>query len=123
MAIHTLRDRKKAQKESHMYQEISKIFHLIVLDNEALRGLMVSRVSLSRDKSHVTVYFYAPGGLAEFEEKRPTLVLYKASMRKAISQLIPGRYTPDLTFTFDALFEKQQKIQNLIDKAITEEQE
>ena len=123
MSLHTLRDRKKAQKESHMYQEISKIFHLIVLDNDQLRDIFVSRVSLSKDKSHVTIYFYTPGGLAGFEEKRPTLVLYKGSMRKAISQLIPGRYTPELTFAFDALFEKQQKIQNLIDKATAEEQE
>lgn len=123
MSMHTLRDRKKAQKESHMFQEISKIFLLIALDDEKLRDLSVSRVSLSRDKSHVTVYFYTPGGLAQFEEKRPTLVLYKGSMRKAISQLIPGRYTPDLTFAFDALFEKQQKIQNLIDKVSTEEHE
>ncbi len=122
MSFTALRDRKKAQKESHMYQEISKIFLLITMDDERLRDLSVSRVTLSRDKSHATVYMYTTGGLAKFEEIRPTLILYKPSMRKAISQAIPGRYTPELTFTFDEIFEKQQRIQGLIDKASTEEQ-
>lgn len=117
-----IRERKKAQKETHMYQEISKIFLLITLDEPRLRDLFISRVTLSRDKSVVTVYFYIAGGLEQFEEKLPILVLYKASMRKAISQMIPGRYTPELIFAFDTLFEKQQKIQTLIEKIKTEPQ-
>jgi len=122
MSLNALRDRKKAQKENLMYQEISKIFLLITLDEERLKDLSVSKVTLSRDKSHATVYMYTPGGLADFEKKRPTLILYKASMRKAISQKIPGRYTPELTFVFDELFEKQQKIQNILEKVKSEEQ-
>lgn len=122
MSMHHLRDRKKAQKESHMYQELSKLFLLITLDDAKLQGISITRVSLSNDKSHVTAYFYVAGGLSKFEELLPTLILYKPSIRKGISQMIPGRYTPEITFAFDALFDKQQKIQNLIDTVSREEQ-
>lgn len=117
-AIH---ERKRAQKESLMYQELSKLFLSLTLDTPTLNPLSITRVSLSRDKGYVVVYFYCNGGLQEFESLRKELVLFKPSLRTAISRKIPGRYTPELRFAFDALFEKQQRIDDLIQKVSREE--
>jgi len=61
-------------------------------------------------------FFWNHEGLAEYEEKRPTLVLYKASMRNMLAQGSNSRYTPQLRFQYDEAFEKQQKIDILIEK-------
>ena len=106
---------KKAQKESLFYQELSKLFMSVAVDDEKLHGLSLTRVKLSDDGGICLAFFYCEGGLAEFEEKRKWLVLYKPSLRKALARQIPGRYTPDLVFKFDDQFEKVQRIESLLD--------
>lgn len=105
--------RKKAQKESFLFQEISKLFRQIVLDDKRLENFTVSRVALSKDKGVVNIYFYHVGGEKAFKEMFNFLVLYKPSMRKAIAHIQASRYTPELAFKFDELFEKQQKIEGI----------
>ena len=106
---------KHAQKESQLLQEIGQLYVQIAQDDPRLQGLYITRVKLSADKGMCTVFFHALGGLKEFEEKRPFLVLYKGSLRKALSQLITGRYTPNLRFTYDQQLDKQRHIDDLID--------
>lgn len=106
---------KKAQKESLLYQEISKLFLAATLDDERVRGLSITRIKLSDDGGSCIIFFYAPGGIKEFEQKRQWLVLYKPSLRKSLSRAIPGRYTPQLIFKYDENFEKQQRIDTLLD--------
>jgi ribosome-binding factor A len=115
MSNDRIRTIKKAQKESQLFQELSKLFLEIALDDTRLSGIFLNRVSLSANKSLCTVYFYTPDGKEAFEKKLPFLILYKPSMRKALSSLISGRYTPNLKFTFDEQFEKQQHIESLLD--------
>ncbi len=111
-----VREIKHAQKESQLLQEIGQLFIQLSQDEPKLQGLYVTRVKLSPDKGKCTVFIHTLGGLKEFEEKRPTLVLFKSSLRKALSQLIRGRYTPDLRFTYDAPLDKQRHVEDLIDK-------
>ena len=106
---------KKAQKESLLYQELSKLFLSITLDDERVRGLSLSRIKLSDDGGICFAFFYAAGGLKEFNEKKEWLVLYKPSMRKSLARLISARYTPQLVFKFDDIFEKQQRLESLLD--------
>ncbi len=87
-----------------------------MLDDKKLEGLFVNRVKLSDDKSVCTIFFYAAGGLADFKEKLPIILLYKGSLRKALATSIDARYTPQLVFKFDDKFEKQQRIDNLLEK-------
>lgn len=107
---------KHAQRESFLLREISESFSKILYDNPGLHGLFISRVRLSPDKGKCIIYFFATNGLPEYEEKKPTLVLYKASLRTALAKTMNSRYTPQLRFEYDAAFEKQQKIDNLIEK-------
>lgn len=107
---------KRSQKESLLLREIASHFMQITRDNTELHGLIVTRVTLSPDKSKCTIFIHGQGGLAEFEEKRQQIVLYKASLRKALSQAIQSRYVPQLRFVYDAQLDKQRHIDDLIDK-------
>ena len=66
---------KRAQKESLMLQELSKLLHELSLDNHELQGLFVNRVKISPDKSSCTVFFYTLDGREAFEEKLSSLSL------------------------------------------------
>ena len=106
---------RKAQKESYFYQEISKLFLQITMDESRLSGLFINRVHLSPDGGTCVVLFLAANGRAEFEEKLPILVLYKPSMRTALAKTSRGRYTPNLIFRYDEDHEKVEKINRLLD--------
>ena len=107
---------KRAQKESYFFREISNLFLQITIDEPRLTGLYISRISLSSDGGTCTILFLASNGKAEFEEKRPLLVLYKASLRTSLAKTSHGRYTPKLIFRYDEDQEKAEKINRLIDK-------
>lgn len=107
---------KHAQKESLLLHTIASLFMQIVQDEPLLAGFTVTRVELSPNKSSCRIFMHCQGGLEEFEQKRKTLVLYKPSLRQALSKSIHGRYTPELRFTYDSQLDKQRRIDDLIDK-------
>lgn len=109
-------DVRRAQKEKLYYKEISKLFLQISMDDNILSGLYVNSIKLSPDKSVCTVSFISDKGEKDFKERLPNLILYKPSLRKAISQNIQSRYTPQLKFKYDTQFEKQRKIEELFDR-------
>ena len=106
---------KKAQKESLLFREISQLFLQASMDDSRLQGLFVNRVTLSPDKGLCTVYFYTGQGEEHFNQLLYVLTLYKPSMRKSLASTVKGRYVPDLLFKFDKQFEKQQRIEELIE--------
>jgi len=107
---------KHAQKESNLFHKIAQFFLQIKQDEPELEGLSISRVTLSPDKSNCTVFFYCAGGLKEYEAKRPIIVLYKGSLRKALAAAIPGRYTPNIKFAYDQQQEKGRRVEELLNK-------
>ena len=117
--VHTI---KRSQKESLFLRQISNLYLQLTQDHPQLIDLFINRVQLSDDKSKIHIFFYSINGLKRFEELRPTLVLYKPSMRKALAQAINARYTPDLVFRYDAQFEKQSQIEQALDKAKAEDE-
>ncbi len=116
-----VRDIKHAQREAFLFKEIAQFFLQIVADEPQLQGLYINRVKLSPDRGMCTVYFFTQGGLKEFEEKRPTLVLYKPSLRTALSKILHSRYVPNLRFAYDEQYEKQRRVEELINKLKEEE--
>jgi len=111
-----LREIKHAQREAQLLREISNFFLRITLDDSRLQGMYISRVKLGASRSLCTIFFFAPGGLEEYEAKRPFLVMYKPTLRTALSKTLNGRYTPDLLFDYDAQYEKQRKVDDLLEK-------
>ena len=113
---------KRAQKESLLLKELSRLLLQISMDDPKLMGVFINKVELSQDKGICYVMYYTAGGLEEFQRLLPDLILYKPSLRKALSRIIPGRYTPQLVFKFDDQFEKQKRIEDLLEKLKDENQ-
>jgi len=111
---------KRARKESLLLKEISNFFLRIAQEEPALQSLYITHVRLSPDCGLCSVFFHTANGKAIFKEKLPILILYKPSLRSAIAQTIQGRYTPNLVFKYDEGFDKQKKVNELIEKLKTE---
>ncbi len=112
----TIKDIKKAQKERLLLREISQLFTKASIDDSRLNGIFVNRVALSPDKGLCYVYFYTAAGKSAFDEKLEILKLYKPSLRSALAKAISSRYMPDLLFKFDDIYEKEAKINELLDQ-------
>jgi len=110
------KDIRRAKKEALFFKELSKFFLQISINDANLSGIHISSVKLSPDKSVCTILFYSDKGHADFSNRLANLILYKPSLRKALSQNIPSRYTPELVFKYDTQIEKQRKLEALFDK-------
>lgn len=113
---------KRAQKESLFLREISNLFLQTAMDDKRLQGMHVNRVALSPDKGWCTVFFYTPEGKSHFDAALPILILYKPSLRKALASIINSRYVPDLVFKYDEQYEKELRIETLLEKVKQEDQ-
>lgn len=100
---------------------ISSLFAQQAAEDERLRALFINRVELSADGGLCYIFFYSPDGHAVFDALLPHLILYKPSLRAALAHEIRARYTPDILFRFDERFEKQQRIEALLDKVARDE--
>ncbi len=115
---------KRAQKESLLFREISKLFLEASFDDPKLHTITINRVALSPDKGICTVYFYTPDGQDYFEHHLlPILSQYKVSLRRALAARVHSRYTPELVFAYDKQFEKQLRIEQLLEEVKAEESE
>lgn len=111
----SLSEIKRARKESLFFKEITKLFMQTTLDDSRLKGLTISSVRLSSDKSACTIFFYSDKGKPYFEERFDILIMYKPSLRKAIAEEIKVRRVPELIFRYDEKFEKRQRLELLLD--------
>jgi ribosome-binding factor A len=112
----SVRDIKQARKESLFLKEISSAIHEVALDDPILIEALVNKVNLSPDGSICTVFFYTHKGEEYFNNiLLNTLNQYKGPLRKLLANKIYGRRTPNLIFKFDKTFEKQQRIEHILD--------
>lgn len=116
-----IRNIKRSQKESLLLQKISQLFMQTAMDDNRLMGITISRVQLSDDKGLCRIFFYTSQGKEEFSKILPILILYKPSLRKALSSEIKSRYTPELLFAFDDSFEKTMRLEGILEKVKQEE--
>ena len=94
------------------------------LDDPKLQTVTINRVKLSPDKGVCTVFFYIPEGEETFTKKiLPILTQYKPSLRKALASRVRSRYTPELVFAFDKQFEKQLRLEELIEQVKEKDKE
>jgi ribosome-binding factor A len=107
---------KRAKRESLIRKELSKLFLDIKLSDKNLEDIFINDVKLSSDKSSAHVLFFSEKGEEYFNEKLPYIILYKPSVRKALSQILDSRYTPHIIFEYDKTLAKQAKIEALLDK-------
>lgn len=107
---------KHAQRESFFLREVSELFLQLSMDDVRLQELYITRVDLSPDRGMCTIFFHTPGGRASFEQKMPTLILYKPSLRSALAKASHSRYVPDLRFSYDEGMDQHNRIEDLFNK-------
>src|ERR1700722_10034246 len=100
MSSHTkqAQDIRRAQKEATLNRELAKLYHQMTIDETRLQPISLHRVRLFPHRSMCTIFFYASGGQEQFQSLLPILILYKPSLRKALSSAVKARHTPDLVF-------------------------
>lgn len=111
-------NRKREQKTSLFFHEISNLIRTLALDESDLLKVFVTKVSLSNDYSICYVYFSTYTDKSDFDKALPILKLYKSSLRKAMAQAISSRYAADLVFFYDETKDKERKINALLDEAV-----
>ena len=115
---------KRAQKGALYLKIISQLFNRTAQDDASLREFQITNVELSPDKGVIYVLFYCDKGQEYFEaEGLKRLILYKPSLRAALAREVNGRYTPEIVFKYDKLFEKAERINSLIDKLKEEDEQ
>lgn len=112
---------KQSQRQSYLFREISTLLMHIAMDDPEILGLQLIRVELSPDRSICYVFLYSPDGEEAFHKKCSRLVLYKPSIRAALSRLGHGRRTPNISFRFDPTVERSQRIEELLEKISRED--
>ena len=108
-----IREIKHSQRESFLLRELSELFLRIALEDPGLHYFYITRVELSPNRGHCTLYFHTPGGFEIFKERLSRLILYKPSLRSALSKSLHSRYTPELKFVYDEGIDKQNKMEDL----------
>lgn len=113
---------RRNQKKSFYLRELSSFLSRLAIDEPGLAGLYITRVDLSPDGGKCYIYFSfyddqsAEQKLARYEQVRKTLVLYKGSLRKQLSQSMHSRYVPHLQFMFDDKKEQEHRVDELLTK-------
>jgi ribosome-binding factor A len=113
---------KREQKTALFLREISSLIQNLSQDEPKLSKIYVSRVELSKDYKICYVYFSTYTDKKDFDEALEILKLYKPSLRRALAQVVVGKYTADLKFLYDESKEKERRMHELLDK-IAQEQE
>ncbi|MCK4499006.1 ribosome-binding factor A [Candidatus Babeliales bacterium] len=110
---------KRAQRQSYILRELTPILQELFANDQALSKLFVTRLELSPDGSLCHIFFSTFSGVnpkEEYTKASSTLILYKPSVRKALSNILPSRYTPDIRFHYDAGKEKERYLNTLFEK-------
>jgi ribosome-binding factor A len=106
---------KHSQRESFLHREIASVISQLVAQEPEFMDMFVNRVVLSPDRGRCTIFFHTMGGKEAFNKKLGKLILYKPSIRNAVAQAMQSRYTPEIRFAFDASYDKQRQVDDLIE--------
>lgn len=112
---------RREQRKSLLFREISTLFSQLSSDVQELGKIFPTRLDFTPGDGVCIIYFSCLSGEEGFNTALEMLKLYKPSMRKAISEVMQSRYTPEILFKYDKELEKELKIQNLLEKIKSED--
>ena len=115
-----LHEIKREKKKSLFFRELSQIVSLISNENPDVQKVYVTRVDFSQDASTLYVFLSTFDVYSEeiFKAALEALKLYRPSIRKEIATRLNPRHTPEIIFLYDEIREKQDRIDNLLDKVV-----
>jgi ribosome-binding factor A len=111
---------KREQKKSLYLREIAQLLQPLLYEDKVIASIYPTRVDFSADCGICYVYFST---IEDCENKEKfvedafkALILYKPSLRSALAKNIKSRYTPDLLFLYDKVSDREQRVNELLDK-------
>lgn len=113
---------KKDRAKAQFFKEFTILFRGLALDQPIFNAIYPTRMETAPDGSVLYIYFSGYSGKEEVEQVIGDLILFKPSIRKALSQQIRARYVPQLIFKFDETFEKVMRIEKLLENISTQHQ-
>ena len=114
MANNTGSAHKRERSKIQYFREFTMLFRALTRDEPSFATVYPTRIDGAPDGSVLYIYFAGAEGEEAVEKVIGQLILYKPSFRKALSQQVQSRYTPQLVFKYDATFEKVQRIEKLL---------
>lgn len=114
MANNTGSAYKRERSKIQYFREFTILFRQLTRDEPSFANVYPTRIDGAPDGSVLYIYFAGAEGEEAIEKAIGQLILYKPSFRKALSQQIQSRYTPQLVFKYDPTFEKVQRIEKLL---------
>ena len=100
-------------------EEVSLILQHSAKD-PGLGGVTVTDVTVTSDLKIARIHYTVHGGDEERVAARDALRRSRGYIRKELSRVLQMRYTPEVTFHYDASFEKGARIDTLLRKAAEE---
>lgn len=110
----------RGDRPARVAERIREEVSLILLHrgkDPGLGGITVTDVTVTGDLKIARVHYCVRGGEEERIAARDGLRRSRGWIRKELGRTLKMRYSPDLTFHFDASFEKGARIDNLLRQA------
>jgi ribosome-binding factor A len=114
---------KRRQKESLYFKTITQLIADTCRDDAELSNFFVTRIGMSPDGGVCTVYIYSPAGAEHSNKVVGRLIVYKPSLRKALATAISVRRVPEIIFDYDSRFEKQERLEAILNALALESRE
>ncbi len=101
-------------------QEISELLQRQVKDPRLGNFVTVTEVVTSADLKYAKVFVSRIGNPEEKQEVLSVLASASGFFRRELAKRLKLRYTPELSFHWDDSIERGDRIQQLIDKVVSE---
>jgi len=113
------RTERPARVAERIREEISLILQNRVND-PGLAGITVTDVTVTGDLKIARVYYSVLGEDEERDAARRALRRSRGYIRRELGRILTMRYAPDVTFHYDAAFERGARIDTLLKRAAEE---
>ncbi len=113
------RGERRARVAARIREEVSLILLHRVKD-PGLGGVTVTDVTMTGDLKIARVHYSVRGGEEERVAARDGLRRSRGYIRKELGRVLQMRYSPEVTFHYDASFEKGARIDILLREAAEE---
>ncbi len=107
---------KRKRKEAMIARNLAPLLQNIFKEQESLKDLFISRIELSKDGGLCIIYLSSFSNSDKSKPDIDTLKLFAPSTRKALANIVEGRYTPEIKFEYDQHLEKVRVLNEVLER-------
>ena len=111
---------KTLKREAMILKSLMIVLPKINIKSSLLLQISFTKITLSAEKSTALLYIFSAFGKEIAQEAIKLLLSYQKQIHAGLCTELQFRYMPKLKFIYDAQYEKIIKINDLIEKANSE---